>query len=424
MSNPFTNATKQLENAAELLNLNKNILEILKNPKGVLEVSIPVEMDSGETKVFKGYRSQYNDALGPFKGGIRFHPKVNLSEVKALSAWMTWKCAVVGLPLGGGKGGVVVDPKKLSVKEIEKLSRGYIQAMKDFIGQEKDILAPDVYTTPQIMAWMMDEFSRMKGYNISGVVTGKPIEVGGARGRKFSTAQGGIYVLEKAVKRLKMNSEKTIVAIQGFGNAGSFVAKILSALGYNIVAVSDSHGGVVVDQESEIRNQKFKNNGLNIKNIIKFKKETGSVVGFPNTKTITNEQLLKLDVDILIPAALENVITEKNASRIKAKLIVELANGPIIPEADIILEKKGIIVVPDILANAGGVIVSYFEWVQNLQNYYWTEKENISKLKTIIEKSFDKVWAKKECSNISMRLAAYMVAVERVAKAEELRRGL
>ncbi len=424
MSNPFTNATKQLENAAELLNLNKNILEILKNPKGVLEVSIPVEMDSGETKVFKGYRSQYNDALGPFKGGIRFHPKVNLSEVKALSAWMTWKCAVVGLPLGGGKGGVVVDPKKLSVKEIEKLSRGYIQAMKDFIGPEKDILAPDVYTTPQIMAWMMDEFSRMKGYNISGVVTGKPIEVGGARGRKFSTAQGGIYVLEKAVKRLKMNSEKTIVAIQGFGNAGSFVAKILSALGYNIVAVSDSHGGVVVDQESEIRNQKFKNNGLNIKNIIKFKKETGSVVGFPNTKTITNEQLLKLDVDILIPAALENVITEKNASRIKAKLIVELANGPIIPEADIILEKKGIIVVPDILANAGGVIVSYFEWVQNLQNYYWTEKENISKLKTIIEKSFDKIWAKKECSNISMRLAAYMVAVERVAKAEELRRGL
>jgi len=424
MSNPFTNATKQLENAAELLNLNKNILEILKNPKGVLEVSIPIKMDSGEIKVFKGYRSQYNDALGPFKGGIRFHPKVNLSEVKALSAWMTWKCAVVGLPLGGGKGGVVVDPKKLSVKEIEKLSRGYVQAMKDFIGPEKDIPAPDVYTNPQIMAWMMDEFSKIKGYNVPGIVTGKPIEVGGARGRRFSTAQGGIYVLEKAVKRLKMNSEKTTVAIQGFGNAGSFVAKILSALGYNIVAVSDSRGGVVINQESEIRSQEFKNNGLNIKSIIKFKKETGSVVGFPNTKTITNEQLLKLDVDILIPAALENVITEKNASRIKAKLIVELANGPITPEADLKLEKKGIIVVPDILANAGGVIVSYFEWVQNLQNYYWTEKENISKLKTIIEKSFDEVWGKKECLNISMRLAAYAVAVERVARAEELRRGL
>ncbi len=425
MSNPFTNATKQLENAAELLNLNKNILEILKNPKGVLEVSIPIKMDSGETKVFKGYRSQYNDALGPFKGGIRFHPKVNLSEVKALSAWMTWKCAVVGLPLGGGKGGVVVDPKKLSAKEIEKLSRGYVQAMKDFIGPEKDILAPDVYTNPQIMAWMMDEFSRIKGYNVPGFVTGKPIEVGGARGRKFSTAQGGIYVLEKAVKGLKMNSEKTIVAIQGFGNAGSFVAKILSALGYNIVAVSDSHGGVELSQKFiKSKAESQKRNSLNIKEVIKFKKKTGSVVGFPGTKTITNEQLLELDVDILIPAALENVITEKNASRIKAKLIVELANGPITPEADIILEKKGVIVVPDILANAGGVIVSYFEWVQNLQNYYWTEKENISKLKTIIEKSFDKIWAKKECSNISMRLAAYMVAVERVAKAEELRRGL
>jgi len=422
MPNPFTNATKQLENAAGFLNLDKNILEVLKNPKRILEVSIPIEMDSGEVKVFKGYRSQYNDALGPFKGGIRFHPKVNLSEVKALSAWMTWKCAVVGLPLGGGKGGVIVDPKKLSDKEIEKLSRGYIQAMKDFIGPEKDIPAPDVYTTPQIMAWMMDEFSKIKGYNIPGVVTGKPIEVGGARGRSFSTAQGGIYVLEKAVKKLKMNSEKTTVAIQGFGNAGSFMAKILSALGYNIIAVSDSKGGILIN--SKLKTQNSKQNFLDIKSVIKFKKETGSVVGFPETKTITNEQLLKLDVDVLIPAALENVITEKNAGRIKAKLIIELANGPITPEADLKLEKKGIVIIPDILANAGGVIVSYFEWVQNLQNYYWTEKENISKLKTIIEKSFDEVWGKKECLNISMRLAAYVVAVERVAKAEELRRNL
>ena len=423
-TNPFTNATKQLENAAGFLDLDKNILEILKNPKRVLEVSIPVEMDSGEIKVFKGFRSQYNDALGPFKGGIRFHPKVNLSEVKALSAWMTWKCAVVNIPLGGGKGGIIVDPKKLSNKEIEKLSRGYIQAMKDFIGPEKDIPAPDVYTAPQIMAWMMDEFSKIKGYSIPGVVTGKPIEIGGARGRKFSTAQGGIYVLEKAVRKLEMNSEKTTVAIQGFGNAGSFMAKILSALGYRIVAVSDSKGGIVMNYESRIMNQDSKNKGLDIKKVIKFKKEKGSVIGFPKTKTITNEQLLKLDVDILIPAALENVITEKNAGQIKAKLIVELANGPITPEADIKLEKKGIIIVPDILANAGGVIVSYFEWVQNLQNYYWTEKENISKLKTIIEKSFDEVWDKKECLNISMRLAAYVVAVERVAKAEGLRRGL
>ena len=415
--NPFTNATKQLENAAELLNLNKNVLEILKNPKRILEVSISVEMDSGEIKVFKGYRSQYNDALGPFKGGIRFHPKVNLSEVKALSAWMTWKCAVVGLPLGGGKGGVIVDPKKMSDKEIEKLSRGYARAMKDFIGPEKDIPAPDVYTNPRIMAWMMDEFSKIKGYNVPGVVTGKPLEVGGARGRSFSTAQGGIYVLEKAVKKLKLDSKKTTVAIQGFGNAGSFMAKILSALGYNIVAVSDSRGGIIMNHDS-------KNNNLDIKNIIKFKKETGSVVGFPGTKTITNEQLLKLDVDILVPAALENVITEKNAGQIKAKLIVELANGPVTPEADVKLEKKGVIVIPDILANAGGVIVSYFEWVQNLQNYYWSERENISKLKTIIEKSFDEVWEKRGYLNISMRLAAYVLAVEKVAKAEEVRRGL
>ncbi|MEA1937298.1 MAG: Glu/Leu/Phe/Val dehydrogenase [Patescibacteria group bacterium] len=415
MKDPFTNATKQLENAARLLNLNKSVLEILKNPKRILEVSIPVEMDSGEIKVFKGYRSQYNDALGPFKGGIRFHPKVNLAEVKALSAWMTWKCAVVGLPLGGGKGGVTVDPKKMSKKEIEKLSRGYVQALKDFIGPEKDIPAPDVYTNPQIMAWMMDEFSKLKGYNIPGVVTGKPLEVGGARGRSFSTAQGGIYVLEKAVKKIKLNSKKTTVAIQGFGNAGSFMAKILSALGYNIVAISDSKGGVKLSQ---------KDGSLNVKEIIKFKKETKSVIGFPGTKTITNEQLLKLNVDVLVPAALENVITEKNAGQIKAKLIVELANGPVAPEADIKLEKKGIIVVPDILANAGGVIVSYFELTQNLQNYYWSERENISKLKTIIEKSFDEVWAKKKDLRISMRLAAYILAVEKVAKAEELRRGL
>ncbi len=413
--NPFINATKQLENAAELLSLNKSVLEILKNPKRILEVSIPVEMDSGEIKVFKGYRSQYNDALGPFKGGIRFHPKVNLSEVKALSAWMTWKCAVVGLPLGGGKGGVIVDPKKLSNKEIEKLSRGYVQALKDFIGPEKDIPAPDVYTNPQIMAWMMDEFSKIKGYNVPGIVTGKPFEIGGARGRGFSTAQGGIYVLEKAVKMLRLDSKKTTVAIQGFGNAGSFMAKILSALGYNVVAVSDSRGGVTISAKQSC---------LDIKKIIKFKKETGSVVGFPEAKTITNEQLLKLDVDVLVPAALENVITEENAGQIKAKLIIELANGPVTPEADVKLEKKGIVVIPDILANAGGVIVSYFEWVQNLQNYYWSERENISKLKIIIEKSFDEVWTKKGCLDISTRLAAYVLAVEKVAKAEELRRGL
>jgi glutamate dehydrogenase len=421
-SNSFVNATKQLENAGRLLNLDDNVMEVLKNPKRILEVSIPVKMDSGKIKVFKGYRVQYNDALGPFKGGIRFHPKVNLSEVKALSAWMTWKCAVVDLPFGGGKGGVIVDSSKLSNNEIEKLSRGYIQAVRDFIGPEKDIPAPDVYTNPQIMAWMMDEFSKIKGYNVPGVITGKPLEVGGAKGRKFSTSQGGVYALGKAVEKMKLDPKKITIAIQGFGNAGSFMAEILYALGYNVVAVSDSRGGIIQNQKSKIKNQKLSN--LDVKSIIKFKKDTKSVVGFPGTRTITNEQLLKLDVDVLIPAALENVITEKNAGQIKAKLIIELANGPITPEADIKLEKKGVIVIPDILANAGGVIVSYFEWVQNLQNYYWDENENIGKLKKIMENSFDEIWSKKEELGISARLAAYAVAVERVAKAEKLRRGL
>ena len=422
-TNPFVNATKQLENAAELLKLDKNILEILKSPKRILEVSIPVKMDSGEMQVFKGYRVQYNDSLGPYKGGIRYYPKVNLAEVKALAAWMTWKCSVVGLPYGGAKGGVIVDPKKLSVGELERLSRGYIQALRDFVGPNKDIPAPDVYTTPQIMSWMMDEFSRMKGYNVPGVVTGKPIEVGGTKGRKFSTSQGGVYVLEKAMAKLKMDSKKTTIAIQGFGNVGAFAAEILYALGYNVVAVSDSKGGIIAAQDKgKLKKQKLR--GLDIKEIIKFKKETGSVVGFPETSTITNEQLLKLDVDILIPSAIENVITEDNANSIKAKLILELANGPVTPEADTKLEKKGVTVIPDILANAGGVIVSYFEWVQNLQNYYWEERENIGKLKEVIERSFDSVWAKKEELCVSTRLAAYAVAVERVAKAEKLRRNL
>ena len=424
-TNPFINATRQLENAAKLIDLDKNILEILKNPKRVLEVSIPVKMDSGEVKVFKGFRSQYNDTLGPFKGGIRFHPKVNLSEVKALSAWMTWKCAVVDIPFGGGKGGVVVDPKKLSKSELEKLSRGYIQALGDFVGSQIDIPAPDVYTNSQIMAWMMDEFSKIKGYNVPGIVTGKPLEIGGTKGRKFSTSQGGIYVFQKAIQKLKMNPKTTTIAIQGFGNVGYFMAEILYALGYNVVAVSDSTGGVVLKNgKNNSKNTRIKSGCLSIKELLKYKKNTGSVVGFPETRSITNEQLLGLDVDVLVPAAMENAITKENVSKIKAKLIIELANGPVTPEADVKLEKKGIVIVPDILANAGGVIVSYFEWVQNLQNYYWTEKENISKLKTIIEKSFDEIWAKKECLNISMRLAAYAVAVERVAKAEKIRRGL
>jgi glutamate dehydrogenase/leucine dehydrogenase len=415
-NDPFKNALTQLEEAARIIELDENVLAILKAPKRILMVNIPVKMDSGKIQVFKGYRSQYNDALGPFKGGIRFHPEVSLSEVKALSAWMTWKCSVSGIPYGGGKGGVIVDPKQLSQGELERLSRGYVQALRDFIGPLKDIPAPDVNTDPQIMAWMMDEFSRMHGYNVPGVVTGKPIEVGGTRGRKFSTSQGGIYVFEKIMEKLQLDPEKTRIAIQGFGNVGYFAAEILFALGYKVVAVSDSRGGIVVEKEGDI---------LNAKEVMKYKEATGSVVGYPGTRQISNEELLELDVEVLIPAALEDVITAGNADRIKAKLILELANGPVTPEADTLLERKGVTVVPDILANAGGVIVSYFEWVQNLQNFYWSENENISRLKAIIENAFDEVWAKK-CSlgDKSMRMAAYALAVERVAKAEKLRRNL
>lgn len=414
----FKNALRQLENVSAIVDVDESILEILKAPKRIMTVNIPVKMDSGKIQIFKGYRSQYNDALGPFKGGIRFHPGVNLSEVKALSAWMTWKCSVAGIPYGGGKGGIIVDVNKLSKGELERLSRGYVQALRDFIGPEKDIPAPDVNTDPQIMAWMMDEFSRMHGYNVPGVVTGKPIEVGGTRGRKFSTSQGGIYVFEKIIEKLEMDPEDMKIAIQGFGNVGYFAAEILFALGYKVVAVSDSKGGIVLEGEAAEQ-------GLNAKEVMKYKEATGSVVGYPGTREITNEELLELDVNVLMPAALENVINDGNASKIKAKLIVELANGPVTPEADKILEKKGVVIVPDILANAGGVIVSYFEWVQNLQNYYWSEKENISRLKEIIENAFDEVWNKKCCyENCSMRMAAYALAVERVAKAEKLRRNL
>ena len=413
----FKNAVKQLENAAKIIDLDGSILEILKHPKRILTVNIPVLMDSGKIEVFKGYRCQYNDALGPFKGGIRFHPDVNISEVKALSAWMTWKCSVVGIPYGGGKGGIIVDVKKLSQGELERLSRGYVQALRDFISPEKDIPAPDVNTDPQIMAWMMDEYSRMQGYNVPAVVTGKPIEVGGTRGRKFSTSQGGVYVFEKIVEKLEMDPKKIKIAIQGFGNVGYFAAEILFALGYNVAAVSDSKGGIVLEDGGE--------KTLSVKDVLKYKEKTGSVIGYPGTRKITNEELLELDVDVLMPAALENVITEQNADKIKAKLIVELANGPVTPEADKILERKGVTVVPDILANAGGVIVSYFEWVQNLQNYYWSENENIGRLKEIMENAFDEVWGKKCCyENCSLRLAAYALAVERVAKAEKLRRNL
>ncbi len=416
-NNPFKNAVRQLEDASRIIGLDEATLELLKHPKRILTVNIPVRMDSGKLEVFKGYRCQYNDALGPFKGGIRFHPQVSLPEVKALSAWMTWKCSVSGIPYGGAKGGVIVDPSRLSSGELERLARGYVQAMRDFIGPLTDIPAPDVNTDPQIMVWMMDEYSRMMGYNVPGVVTGKPIETFGARGRKFSTSQGGVYVFQKLLEKMEIDPKGLRIAVQGFGNVGYFAAEILVALGYDVVAVSDSRGAIVLEDGAE--------SSLNVREVMKHKEATGSVVGFAHSRAITNEELLELDVDVLMPAALESVITKENAERIKARIIVELANGPITPEADAILEKRGVTVVPDILANAGGVVVSYFEWVQNLQNFYWSEKENIGRLKEVIENAFDEVWGKK-CSlgDKSLRMAAYALAVERVAKAEKLRRNL
>ncbi len=412
MNNPFENAMTQLGKAAGIMKLSPHIHAVLQHPKRILTVAVPVKMDNGETRVFTAFRSQYNGALGPFKGGIRYHFNVNLDEVKALSFWMTMKCAVVGIPLGGGKGGIIVDPRKLSSGELERLSRGYIQQIYKYIGPTQDVPAPDVYTTPQIMGWMMDEYEKLTGEHAPGVITGKPLSLGGSRGRGFSTAQGGVYVLRETVKKLGWSAASTRVAIQGFGNAGSFMAKILASDGYQIVAASDSKGAVCAVDMTQ---------GLDVVALEKHKESTGSVINFPGTKNITNEELLELPVEVLVPAALENVITVDNAARVQAKVILELANGPVTPEADEILHGKGILFVPDILANAGGVTVSYFEQVQNAMNYYWTEAEVLQKLEVIMVDAFNGVWETKEKYGIDMRTAAFVRAVERVSGAMEAR---
>lgn len=411
-SNPYQNALTQLEVAAEVLKINKDILEILKVPKRVLRVFIPVRMDNGSVCNFEGFRVQHNDARGPFKGGIRFSPQVSMDEVQALSMWMTWKGAVVGIPYGGAKGGVIVDTKKLSKGELERLSRGYVRAVYKFIGPNIDVPAPDMYTTPEIMAWMANEYSRIVGENTPASFTGKPVEVGGSLGRSNSTSVGGVYVLEEALKKINKEKRHIRVAVQGMGNVGANAAKILFGQDCNMVAVSDSRGAIMQESGTE---------GLDIEKVLKFKEEKGSVAGFPGTKQITNEELLGLDVDILIPAALENQITARNAGDIKAKIILELANGPTTPEADKILDKKGILVVPDILANAGGVLVSYFEWVQNRQGFYWTEDEVNEKLKATMVRAFNDVWVQKEKYKVDTRVAANILALERVVKAMKLR---
>ncbi len=406
--NAFENALKQLDKALSHMDINPNIAEQLRHPKREVWVSIPVKMDDGSVKVFQGYRVQYNDARGPTKGGIRFHPDVDINEVRALAAWMTWKNAVVNIPYGGAKGGVIVNPKELSESELERLSRGYIDAIFDFVGPELDIPAPDVYTNPQVMAWMMDEYSRLEGKNTFGFITGKPLEVGGSRGRNAATAKGAFFVIEEAKKLLGL--EKPTVSIQGFGNAGYYLALFLHDAGYRIVGISDSKGSI------------YNPDGLDPVKVMEHKRKTGSVVDYPGaTSERDTKAVLYYDVDIVVPAALENQITKENADKIQAKYIAEVANGPVTPEADGILFEKNVFLTPDILTNAGGVTVSYFEWVQNNYGYYWSEEEVFQKLEKIMKQSFYDVLEIRDRKKVDMRTAAYILAVGRVARAMELR---
>lgn len=407
--NVFETAQKQIKVAADKLGLTPATYEILKQPLRVMSVAIPVEMDDGSVKVFSGYRSQHNHATGPFKGGIRYHPDVTLEEVKALSMWMTFKCAVVGLPYGGGKGGIAVNPKELSKGELERLSRGYIQAIAPMIGSEKDIPAPDVYTNAQVMAWFVDEFSKIRQYNDFGVMTGKPLIIGGSAGRNEATARGCMFTTKEAASALGISLKGATVAIQGFGNAGGIVARMLAELGCKIVAANDTGGGA------------YSPEGIDPEGLLKFKEMTVSVKGFPGTQDISTKNLLALECDILVPAALENQITAENAGDVRAKIICEAANGPTTQEADAILQKNGVLVIPDILANAGGVTVSYFEWVQNNMGYYWPEQEVNDKLEKAMVKAFGEVYDMHLSKQVDMRIAAYMVAVKRVAAAMEIR---
>ena len=407
--NPFEIVQHQIGEACDALKLEPSVYEILKQPMRCLEVNYPVTMDDGSIKMFTGFRAQHNDAVGPTKGGIRLHPGVYVDEVKALSMWMTFKCAVLGLPYGGGKGGVNCNPKELSTREIEEVSRGWIRAVSQIVGPEKDIPAPDVYTNPQIMAWMVDEFSKIREQNSFGLMTGKPLIIGGSAGRGEATARGCVTVALAAAKKLGIDVKGAKAVIQGFGNAGATAARLMHDAGAKVIAVNDSRGGA------------YNPDGFDPNALLAYKEKNGTVKGFPGTKDISSSELLTLDCDILIPAALENQLTSQNASKVKAKIVAEAANGPTTPEADAILKANGVLVIPDILANAGGVTVSYFEWVQNLMNFYWTEEEVNSKLELMMLRSFDAVWNMHDAQQCSMRQAAYLVAVDRVAQAMRVR---
>jgi glutamate dehydrogenase (NAD(P)+) len=408
-TNAWEVAQHQFDLAAEMLNLDPGLRRVLREPRRELTVHFPVHMDDGSVEVFTGYRVQHNLGRGPAKGGIRFHQDVSLDEVKALAMWMTWKCAVVGIPYGGGKGGVVVDPKKLSKKELEGLSRRFFTEIEVLVGPERDIPAPDVNTTPQVMAWFMDTYSMHVGYTVPGVVTGKPISLGGSEGRNEATARGCVYTIVEAAKHLGMDLRSSTVVVQGYGNAGSIAAQLMRDEGSTIIAVSDSTGG--------IRNRA----GLDPDRVRAWKQEHGTVQGFPGAEDITNAELLETECDVLIPAAYENQITIRNAHRIKTRIIAEAANGPTTPEADEILHEHGVFMIPDILANAGGVTVSYFEWVQDLNRDHWTEVEVNAKLKVIMVQAFNEVLASSQKHNVHMRTGAYLNAVQRVADASALR---
>src|SRR5918996_297089 len=407
--NAWEQALAQLDQAAKIMSLDPNVHEVLRNPKRALAVSIPVRRDDGSVKVFTGYRVHHNTARGPSKGGIRYHPDVTLDEVKALAMWMTWKCALSNIPFGGAKGGVVCNPKTMSRRELERMTRRFTSEIINEIGPEKDIPAPDVGTDARVMAWIFDTYSMNKGHSVLGVVTGKPLAIGGSLGREEATARGALYVLRGAARKKELNINGATVAVQGFGNVGSYLARFVAQDGATVVALSDSAGAV------------YSAAGIDVEAAFAHKQETGSLGRLRETEPISNDDLLQLDCDVLAPCALEQVITESNADQIKAKIVLEGANGPVTPGADDILEQNGTLILPDILANAGGVIVSYFEWVQGLQEYFWKEDEVNAKLNDIVTRAFNETWATAEARGVSMRVASYGLAVQRVAQATTTR---
>ena len=408
--NPFEIAQKQVKSACDKLNADPAVYEILKNPMRVLEVSFPVRLDDGTVKTFIGYRSQHNNAVGPFKGGLRFHPNVTRDEVKALSTWMTFKCSVAGIPYGGGKGGMAIDPKDYSKAELERISKGFATAISPIIGEKVDIPAPDVNTNGQIMSWMVEAYEKVAGKSTKGVFTGKPLEFGGSLARTEATGYGVHLTAKKALAKLNMDVKGATYAVQGFGNVGFYTAYYAHKDGAKIIAFSNSHVAI------------YNENGIDMEAVIKDFEENGRILTNKDYgKDITNAELLELEVDVLAPCALENQITSENADRIKAKVITEGANGPTTPEADEILFKKGIVVIPDILANSGGVVVSYFEWVQNLQSYYWSFEEVQQKEDALLSTAFEDVWALADEYKVDLRNAAYMKSIERISKAMKLR---